>query len=668
MTSLTKSGFNLTAIALSCGLLFGCGSSSSDDNDDPNKAPSVMINGEQRIQEGQTLSLNGSASDSDGSVASYNWSVKSGPQVNIVNATSQEISFVAPDVDTDTELVLELIVTDNEGASATETITITITRKITSVTITGLVTDKVIPFAAVELLVDGQKFTGSADEDGIYSITVDTSSLNENSLVQVKALGDSTLNPEVEFVSQLTSLDNLLAQAGSDNVLDKDENFGVNITNVSTAEFALLTRDSSLPTTAEALDSAKAAVDTDEKITLAALIKIVVDNDDYALPDGVSSTLDLIDDKATSDDFTVTVNDSDATLLEETKQDISQDSDLTTQRPIVGTWIADDTWTDINSSINFSLTFTDTGHYIQLERDLEVDTGCDDPATAADETGRAGYEKGTYTWNPSTSQFSFAVTTDTNGCYGLSDFAASDVASIDGLSVDGDTLTLSITEDGTEQTLTFARLQSPTNPLVGAFYDGDLNGEFFLSVFQNDTMFMEVTNDPSEAGLNAGSYSWDSSTTLLEINNASLTVNQQMTTYDQSIINLVGDVIIWKDGEGSGVSKRIGNTQTDQIYLTAADVVGTFNGTASIGEEFTVTLTSDNTGTVVDDGGTGSFTWSIEFGQLVIDFVDVKTYYSATSIDGGTLNFKVADYTLLSLPDDSETGLYEYWTEEWIKQ
>ena len=65
-------------------------------------------------------------------------------------------------------------------------------------------------------------------------------------------------------------------------------------------------------------------VDANEKIELATLIKIVVDNDDFELPEGVESTLDLIDDEQTANEFTEQVNETNPTLLEETKEEIKK--------------------------------------------------------------------------------------------------------------------------------------------------------------------------------------------------------------------------------------------------------------------------------------------------------------------------------------------------------
>ena len=164
-----------------------------------------------------------------------------------------------------------------------------------------------------------------------YSVNIEVDDSDADELVKLVALGNNSIDPGVEFVSQLKSIATLVSQAGADGTLSKDENFGVNITNVSTAEFALLSRDGTNIDSEQALDEALLAVDADEKLLLAALIKIIVDNDDYELPEGVDSTLDLISSAEQIDDFINTVESQDPGLIDSTKEEIKDDDELVDQ-------------------------------------------------------------------------------------------------------------------------------------------------------------------------------------------------------------------------------------------------------------------------------------------------------------------------------------------------
>ncbi|MEF1171751.1 glycosyl hydrolase family 18 protein [Vibrio sinaloensis] len=77
-----------------------------------------------------TVSLDGSASkDSDGTIASYQWSQVSGTPVALVGASSAAASFDVNEVTQTQTLSFKLTVTDNEGATASDTVTVTVNAK-----------------------------------------------------------------------------------------------------------------------------------------------------------------------------------------------------------------------------------------------------------------------------------------------------------------------------------------------------------------------------------------------------------------------------------------------------------------------------------------------------------------------------------------------------------
>jgi hypothetical protein len=80
----------------------------------PNQEPTANAGSDQTVNEGDTVSLDGSgSSDPDGTVESYSWTQTAGTQVTLDDASSATPSFTAPDVGADGEtLTLELTVTD----------------------------------------------------------------------------------------------------------------------------------------------------------------------------------------------------------------------------------------------------------------------------------------------------------------------------------------------------------------------------------------------------------------------------------------------------------------------------------------------------------------------------------------------------------------------------
>jgi hypothetical protein len=87
----------------------------------PNQEPTANAGSDQTVNEGDTVSLDGSgSSDPDGTVESYSWTQTAGTQVTLDDASSATPSFTAPDVGADGEtLTLELTVTDIDGATST---------------------------------------------------------------------------------------------------------------------------------------------------------------------------------------------------------------------------------------------------------------------------------------------------------------------------------------------------------------------------------------------------------------------------------------------------------------------------------------------------------------------------------------------------------------------
>ncbi|TMP80025.1 hypothetical protein CWB73_12160 [Pseudoalteromonas phenolica] len=324
----------LASVISSTLALTGCGGSDDDSSSEnapqtpaSNKAPTVSIGGEDQAKEQTEFKLSAEAADSDGSIASYEWTYQSDMDLTVSGADSAELTVTSANISEDKAVTFTLTVTDDDGATASVDKAIVIKRKVSSVTITGIVTDKPIVNANLTIFAGSASVNAFADETGRYTATFSVDESEADSLVQIRAtgLGDQD---NVEFVSQLNSMNKLVEQAGEDGELISDENFGVNITNVSTAEYALLTREGETFSTDEELQQALLNVDAEEKLKLAALIKIVVDNDDYELPEGVESTLDLVDDAATAAQFETEVNARDSEIIKKTEEEIKNDDDL----------------------------------------------------------------------------------------------------------------------------------------------------------------------------------------------------------------------------------------------------------------------------------------------------------------------------------------------------
>jgi hypothetical protein len=174
------------------------------------------------------------------------------------------------------------------------------------IVLSGVVTDEPIPFATVSVTLDGVTYTTTADEFGNYSLPIISANLNQ--LVRIDAEGTSGSGEPIEFTSLTGTFSRVLDGESSGNV-----------TNVTTASYVLTVEANggTEPTTAEELATAETSVDATELFELAALIKLIVDNPQYDVPEG-QSLIEFISDPVAVEAYTATVpqEDLDAALAE----------------------------------------------------------------------------------------------------------------------------------------------------------------------------------------------------------------------------------------------------------------------------------------------------------------------------------------------------------------
>ncbi len=83
-----------------------------------NTPPIVSAGNTKNVEAQTTVTLLGSANDTDGSIVAYLWQQISGPNTSLTDANKAKTSFIAPLVRQETELTFELTVSDNENATA----------------------------------------------------------------------------------------------------------------------------------------------------------------------------------------------------------------------------------------------------------------------------------------------------------------------------------------------------------------------------------------------------------------------------------------------------------------------------------------------------------------------------------------------------------------------
>jgi len=91
-----------------------------------NTPPVVNAGEDQKVDNGVTVSLAGTASDEDDEPLTYLWNQVAGPTVDLSATTDLTTSFVAPKVGVDTVLTFQLIANDGQADSEPDTVDITV--------------------------------------------------------------------------------------------------------------------------------------------------------------------------------------------------------------------------------------------------------------------------------------------------------------------------------------------------------------------------------------------------------------------------------------------------------------------------------------------------------------------------------------------------------------
>jgi hypothetical protein len=165
-----------------------------DTGDDENKTsdsgvPTASAGNDQTVNGSNTVSLQGSGTDSDGSITSYLWTQVGGSDLTLSGTGSDTTSFIAPDVTSQTIYTLRLTVTDNDGNVDSDDVIITVTAD------NALVThDRVY----AQYSMDGS-YMGCLEIDGNQVNVLDTSGISTG----IGTMTASGLSTDVAFQDRI---------------------------------------------------------------------------------------------------------------------------------------------------------------------------------------------------------------------------------------------------------------------------------------------------------------------------------------------------------------------------------------------------------------------------------------------------------------------------------
>lgn len=201
-----------------------------------------------------------------------------------------------------------------------------------SFTLSGKVTDGPIANAAVTASVGDQSFTTTADANGNYQLLLEVDPAAAARFVSLTAAG-SGAQSHVKLTSLLGSFQTLDTQAGAANTLARAQNPRVNVTNVSTAEAVLMVEANGGSAIASdaALEQFAAGLEGQSVLDLATALKLLIDDAaSFALPEGVTDTLQFAGQATVREQFISDAIDSAPESFQAAQNSIAADPELVT--------------------------------------------------------------------------------------------------------------------------------------------------------------------------------------------------------------------------------------------------------------------------------------------------------------------------------------------------
>ena len=283
----------LLSVALAA-VVTGCGGGSGGNNDTPEPLPQ---NTAPVFESASADTLNGDAVDLD---LSQHASDADGDALSIASIGEVEYGTL-----TTSGLIVTYDPEDSFAGSETVDVTLTdgtaeVSGSITfnafqQVVLSGQVVDEPIPGAIVTVSLGGQEFQAVADANGNYLLEIQTQDLDN--YVKVSATGgEGTEGKGIALVSLLGEIGSLIESAGDDRTVGGEGETEANVTNVTTARYVLAVEANGGEeiSSDETMAEAEKSIDADELLEVAAVIKVVLDNPDYSLPEGVSDVVELV--------------------------------------------------------------------------------------------------------------------------------------------------------------------------------------------------------------------------------------------------------------------------------------------------------------------------------------------------------------------------------------
>lgn len=192
-----------------------------------------------------------------------------------------------------------------------------------SMTISGYVSNVAGTSVEVSSTLNDQRFVTSTDLEGRYELFLEDVDDDSKEMLILSASGYGDEN-FIQYRSILGVYSEIKSSAGTDNLLVASEEFGVNITNLTTASFGMnhIKNGNETPNSVSSMLQADLRVNAEEMLMASAAIRLAIelaqDGSDYLIPEGMS-TLDLSTSTEALNNFMRAVQQNDGSIVADSK-------------------------------------------------------------------------------------------------------------------------------------------------------------------------------------------------------------------------------------------------------------------------------------------------------------------------------------------------------------
>ena len=275
----------------------------------------------------------------DGEIATVIWQQTAGPAVELSADSGATISFTAPAVTEATTLSFALGVADDDGEVADIALNVVVQPSLIALTLSGQVSGADFAGSTATLSGAAEPVTAEVDAAGAFNfdLQLDDDLLNNVVSVKLSAAENNRLTYSAVY-SGFSQPEPAASNAvGPDTISQPFETTAAEGSNtvavnaVSTALYSLLVsaNNGTVPENIDQLVFVEKSVDADELTEAAAVVKILTENPDIALPEGVTDITELLTNVAAYNTVVENIETEQPGLIAETVVEIIEDPELT---------------------------------------------------------------------------------------------------------------------------------------------------------------------------------------------------------------------------------------------------------------------------------------------------------------------------------------------------